>query len=283
MQRFNYHTHTYRCGHADLDYTDEEYVQDFIKMGFQSMAFTDHCPVQYWGDGKIQLQMVGQQRKAYLESIRSLKEKYAGVIEIQSGYEVEYVPGQQAHLLALRAEVDKFVLGQHFICDEQHNIKPFRIGRPFAPEEFLRYARHIKDAMALHLPDIIAHPDVYMLSAESFGEAEAETAHILCRAAQEYQIPLEINLNKIFCRTYYHDKCLNHDPMSVQIPRLAQVRYPCRDFWQIAAEYDVKVLYGIDVHYRGEIPMWQELKTLAGEIIGKKTLEKLTFIDGDRF
>ena len=34
MQNFNYHQHTYRCGHADLDMEDEEYVQEYIKMGF---------------------------------------------------------------------------------------------------------------------------------------------------------------------------------------------------------------------------------------------------------
>ncbi len=25
MQKFNYHSHTYRCGHADLDMKDEDY------------------------------------------------------------------------------------------------------------------------------------------------------------------------------------------------------------------------------------------------------------------
>ena len=30
MQNFNYHSHTYRCVHADLDYTDEEYILDYI-------------------------------------------------------------------------------------------------------------------------------------------------------------------------------------------------------------------------------------------------------------
>ena len=44
MQKFNYHTHTYRCGHADIDMTDEEYILEYIKMGFKKVAFTDHCP-----------------------------------------------------------------------------------------------------------------------------------------------------------------------------------------------------------------------------------------------
>ena len=31
MQKFNYHSHTYRCGHADLDMKDEEYIQEYLK------------------------------------------------------------------------------------------------------------------------------------------------------------------------------------------------------------------------------------------------------------
>ena len=44
MQNFNYHTHTYRCGHAELGITDEEIVKEFINKGFKKIAFTDHCP-----------------------------------------------------------------------------------------------------------------------------------------------------------------------------------------------------------------------------------------------
>ncbi len=32
MQNFNYHTHTYRCGHAQKDMTDEDFVQLFIQI-----------------------------------------------------------------------------------------------------------------------------------------------------------------------------------------------------------------------------------------------------------
>ena len=31
MQNFNYHSHTYRCGHADLDMKDEDYIKEYIK------------------------------------------------------------------------------------------------------------------------------------------------------------------------------------------------------------------------------------------------------------
>ena len=44
MQNFNYHTHTYRCGHADDTMSDEDFVKELIKKGFKKIAFTDHCP-----------------------------------------------------------------------------------------------------------------------------------------------------------------------------------------------------------------------------------------------
>ena len=36
---YNYHTHTYRCGHADDSMKDEDYVKDFINKGFKSDFF----------------------------------------------------------------------------------------------------------------------------------------------------------------------------------------------------------------------------------------------------
>ena len=44
MQNFNYHTHTYRCKHADDNLNDEDYVKLFIQEGFKKIAFTDHMP-----------------------------------------------------------------------------------------------------------------------------------------------------------------------------------------------------------------------------------------------
>ena len=39
---YNFHNHTYRCGHATG--TDEEYVLEAIKNGYEVMGFSDHAP-----------------------------------------------------------------------------------------------------------------------------------------------------------------------------------------------------------------------------------------------
>ena len=197
MQAFNYHSHTYRCGHADLEMTDEDYVKDYIKMGFKRMAFTDHCPEKNEIDKRNNMRMKYSKRKEYLENIQALKEKYAGQIEIQSGYEIEYLPGEEENLKELKEETDKLILGQHFIYDDNKQLIIFG-KHDFSDKELLRYAEYIEQAMKLKLPDIIAHPDFCMLKRKPFGEIEAKVAHLICKAEEKYDVPLEINLNNIF-------------------------------------------------------------------------------------
>ena len=278
MQEFNYHSHTYRCGHADLDMTDEEYVEAYIKMGFKRMAFTDHCPEKNKIDKREDMRMEYSQRKEYLESIQKLKEKYAGQIEIQSGYEVEYLPGEEENLKELKAETDKLVLGQHFVYDDNQELK-IHGKHDFSDKELLRHAEYIEQAMKCEIPDIIAHPDIYMLKRKEFGEIEAKVAHLICQAAEKYGVPLEINLNNIFAKTYYENRKLNHKPIEEQRKNLGKVVYPCKEFWKIASEYHINVVYGIDAHHRGQIELYNEFVELANEIIGKDIIEKLNFID----
>lgn len=278
MQAFNYHSHTYRCGHADLDMTDEDYVKDYIKMGFKRMAFTDHCPEKNEIDKRNNMRMKYSKRKEYLENIQALKEKYAGQIEIQSGYEIEYLPGEEENLKELKEETDKLILGQHFIYDDNKQLIIFG-KHDFSDKELLRYAEYIEQAMKLKLPDIIAHPDFCMLKRKTFGEIEAKVAHLICKAAEKYDVPLEINLNNIFKYTYYEKGVLNHNPIEEQKKKLQKVVYPCKDFWKIASKYDIHVLYGIDAHHKGQVVLFKELVELANEIIGKDVIEKLNFID----
>ena len=282
MQRFNYHTHTYRCKHADLDYSDEEYVLDFIKAGFKKIAFTDHCPEKNVIDTRTTQRMSYEQRLEYLESIRKLKEKYAKKIIIQSGYEIEYLPGEEENLKELKNETDKLILGQHFIYDDNKNLRIF--GRvDFSNEELIQYSKYVEKAMELNLPNIIAHPDIYMMKRKDFGETEEKVAKTICLAAQKYNIPLEINLNDIFYKTYFTGKKLNNDSMEKQKEKLINVQYPCKSFWNIAKDYDIKVAYGIDAHYKGQIALWEKLLELAHSLLGNEIIEKLNFIEDINF
>lgn len=277
MQKFNYHSHTYRCKHADLDMQDEEYVKDYIKMGFKKIAFTDYCPEKNVIDKRTNMRMDYSERREYLNSVKALKEKYKEKIEIETGYEVEYLPGEEENFMELKNETDKIILGQHFIYDNDKNLKTLE--KCLTNEELIRYAEYIEKAMELGLPDIIAHPDIFMKKRETFGEVENKVSNMICRAAEKYNIPLEINLNNIFNNTYYENKKLNNLPIEEQREKLAKVKYPYKNFWEIAKNYNIKVLYGIDAHHKGQILLYNELVELANEIIGEETINKLKFIE----
>ena len=265
MQNFNYHTHTYRCKHADINLTDEDYVLEFIKQKFKRICFTDHCPEKNKIDLRTNMRMDYSEKDEYLESIKNLKEKYQNDIKIEVGYEVEYLPDDEENLFALKKESDKIILGQHFIYGDDKKLRIFRQA-DFTDKELLRYASYIETAMKKGLPDIIAHPDIYMLNRNNFGIIESQVAHIICAAAEKYQIPLEINLSHP-CLFYRHQR--------------KNIIYPNKEFWQIASNYNIKVVYGIDAHFKQQITYYKESIDVANNYLGLDTISKLHFCNED--
>ncbi len=266
MKKYNFHTHTYRCGHAEKNITDEAIVKTFIDNGFEVVAFTDHCPEKEMIDRRKNMRMDYSMKDDYLASINDLKEKYKDKIRIESGYEVEYLPGQEDNLLELKAETDKIVLGQHFIYDDDgRTLKIFRHDE-ITDSDLFRYAEYIVTAMQKGIPDIIVHPDLYMISRKDFGMVESQVAHIICKAAEKYNIPLEINLT---------------EPLLYSIGLKNNISYPNRNFWEIASNYHVKVLYGLDVHYLESIERYESSICLARKVIGEDIIDKLDFINID--
>lgn len=276
-QNFNYHNHTYRCGHADLSMQDEDYIKEYLKLGFKKMAFTDHAPQKNKIDKRIDMRMDYNQKDEYLKSIKKLKEKYEDKIKIEVGYEIEYLPGEEENIQELKQETDKLILGQHFIYDDNKNLKIFG-ENDFEDEELIRYGKYIEKAMELGIPDIIAHPDIYMYRRKEFGKVEQEVAEMIGKTAEKYQIPLEINLCRIFRKLFAPHRIVINIPEKEKQEKLKEITYPCRGFWKTVSKYNIKVLYGIDAHYKGQISLFQELIKYANQAIGEEIIKKLNFI-----
>ena len=279
MQKFNYHQHTYRCRHADMDMKDEDYIKEYIEMGFKKIAFTDHCPQKNRIDKRTRMRMDYSEKDEYLESIKNLKDKYADKIQIENGYEVEYLPGEEENLIELKKEVNKIVLGQHYIYDDNNNLKIIHGIDNYSDEELIRYAEYIKKSMENNIPDIIAHPDLFMYVRNEFGEIETNASNIICEAAEKHDVVLEINLHDIFKKVYQKNANVNKLSLEEKREKLKDVRYPCKEFWNIATNYNIKVAYGMDIHQRGEILLFNELVQFANEILGNEIMSKLNFIE----
>lgn len=281
MQNFNLHQHTYRCRHADLRMQDEDYVNEYLKIGLKKIAFTDHCPEKEVIDDRDFMRMDYSERIGYLESIKNLKEKYKDKIEILSGYEIEYLPGQEENLKELKDETDILILGQHFIYNKDEKSLHILNDYEFDDDDMDKYATYIEKAAELHLPDIIAHPDFFMISRKKWSKKNEEITRRICQTAEKNNIALEINLNNIFKKTIYDykkDIFYNYDKNEIK-EKLKEVKYPNADFWKIASEYNVKVLYGLDTHFKNQILYFDKLIPLANEIIGKAIIDKFNLVE----
>lgn len=281
-QDFCYHTHTRRCGHAE-DIDDEEYVKQAIEEGIKRLAFTDHMPTPtpdyIKTTRKVRMYMV--EVESYLDSIAHLKEKYKEQIDIESGFEFEYSDDLEQHLMYLKSITDKMVLGQHFVVDKNGNRHVFKDEK--ASDEMLDlYAEAIITAIDKGLPDIIAHPERFMISRENFGEKEEEISRLICEKAIESGIPLEINMGEPLDN-------LKESNMSTDELR-KEVAYPVREFWEIVLDESkkavqsgkkpIKVVYGKDAHSSDRMSETKDYE-LVNRIIGTDILKQLYFVKSD--
>ena len=278
IQDFNYHTHTKRCGHAE-DYEDKGYVQEAFETGIKFLAFTDHIPFKETKDTKTNVRMSYDEIDEYMQSIIELKGEYKGLIGIETGFEFEYLPNEIEYLKKIKSMVDKMILGQHFIFDEEGNIKYFSTKSELKDKEMIQYVCLIDKALQQGLPDIIAHPDLFLKYRKTFGKKEEYISREICELAQKYQIPMEINLNEIY-REYVRtrkEKKECSDRETIDIVK-SKVGYPNKNFWDILSEYDIKVLFGIDAHLEGQIRNRDISYNIASEILGE-TIENLNFVN----
>lgn len=156
----------------------------------------------------------------------------------------------------------------------EHAIKG---GKQISDEVLDLYAESIISAMDKDLPDVIAHPDLFMQARDSFGAKEEEITRAICRKAIEKGIPLEINFGKIASKV---ESKMPLDELKKRIP------YPSPEFWKIVAEetriakengQDLFVIYGKDAHSPQQLSTEKDYE-IARAIIGEQILEQLHIV-----
>lgn len=226
MQNFNYHTHTYRCEHAYGE--DREYVLEAIKAGYKIIGFSDHAP--YTNGYARGERMHREELENYYQDILKLKHEFKDQIEIYIGLEYEYYKTHLDDLDYYRSHFDYLINGQH---DAALYTRDFYNNH--TDQYILEYANLIKEAADAGYSDIIAHPDLFMYGKESWTDACTKATKIICEAAIRNDVILELNLNGIRYGKAQHGEEYRYP-------------YPYRKFWEIAANYPIKCIYGLDAH-----------------------------------
>lgn len=250
--KVNLHTHTYRCHHAKG--TDEEFILAAIAAGYTKLGFADHTPFPYTTEfeKKNVDKMDISDLPGYIESIRSLQEKYKGQIEILLGLECESVPEFFPFLKEVRKEMDYLILGNH----GDRRIEPY-FGKISTPAGLRRFVDAAVEGMETGLFLYLAHPDLMFNAYVEFDENAAAASREICREANRLHMPIEYNLYGV------------HKGSKPDRPG-----YPCPKFWEIAAEENCVAVVGVDAHIPDNFhltPMEPAVEYLKG--LGMKVLE----------
>ena len=242
----NYHTHTPRCGHAVG--SEREYIERAIESGIEILGFSDHAPYRFDRPGKYPgVRMEPEMLPDYAETFFTLRNEYAGRIELHLGVEAEYYPLYFSSLVDdLRANgVEYMILGQHFLGNEIG--EPGSMAATTDPAVLDRYVSQVIEGIETGLFSYIAHPDVLRFEGDP-AEYDRGCRRI-CVRARELGIPLEINL------------------LGLKNGR----HYPNESFWRIAGEEGNAVILGSDAH-RPEDVWVPETELSALSLVNKYSL-----------
>ena len=226
MIKTNWHTHTYRCGHAKG--TDEEYVLAAIKAGVKTLGFSDHAAYKTPNSRE---RMRIEQVDEYAGSIRSLKEKYVDQIDIYVGMECEYFETEWDTLKEYRKNLDYIILGQHNLWLDGADVY-----HPFTREQVMQYVALIEKACSINFCDCIAHPDVFMWGYPGVDDTVVEAAAAIADISLKYEVPIELNCGS---------------GVRYGIREFAdgmRYAYPVRMFYEEFARKKCPIIIGLDLH-----------------------------------
>lgn len=218
----NYHTHTYRCGHARGE--DRAYVEEAIQAGIRTLGFSDHAPMPFISEHHSGHRIQLDKAEDYFTSISDLKKEYKGQIDILIGVEAEFYP-ETFDLFwdyIKQFPLEYMIVGQHFIGREEDGIYS---GSPSTSEKkLIRYVDNVIGAIESSKFLYVAHPDLINFTGDD-AIYRREMSR-LCEAAKRAGMPLEINRLGFFEHRIY----------------------PCDRFFAIAAEVGNEVVIGSDAH-----------------------------------
>ena len=233
--KINYHTHTFRCRHAQG--TERDYVQAAVKAGMNILGFSDHAP---FPDRDFGLRMEYSELDDYLNTIDSLTKEFATDIILLKSLEIEYLPEYSSYYEKLLTDkhLDYLLLGEHFYHTENGSIH--NITSAENTEWYVEYASAVSAALQTGYFKIVAHPDIYMMNHFAWDKNCDLAADLILSAADKAGVILEYNANGF--RRDIHE-----------YPDGARYMYPHKNFWRKVSNTNIPVIIGSDCHNPAQV------------------------------
>ncbi len=244
----NFHTHTYRCGHATGN------VSDFVKSALQNnithLGISDHVPLP---DGKWDIRMPYKELPEYVRDIEEAQESNSEIKIYKSAecdYAQEYVNYFKEELLG-KYKMDYLMGGVHFIPRNKNWINCYYADN--SKESLFAYTNYLIDVIDCDLFAFIAHPDVFAVFYHLWDSEAVACSRAILEAASSKNRILEINGS-------------GYRKNPIETPRGWRRPYPIDEFWLLAAEYNIRVIINSDAHRPEDVADFGESFQLAREL-----------------
>lgn len=231
----DYHIHTSLCGHAHG--AMEQYVERALSLGFAEIGFSDHLPMEVWGQADPGLTMSLAEMETYQTRVARLQEQYRGRIRIRFGLEADFAPGKERVIedFLRRYDLDYVIGSVHFLGD--HAIDFSGEMAPWTThsvdEIYRDYFETLRDCAASGLFDFLGHPDLVKKFGHRPSFALGEWYDLVAATCARRGMGAEINTSGLF--------------------RPVGEMYPREDFVRAFVRYEVPVLINSDSHAPEEV------------------------------
>ena len=230
----NFHTHTYRCRHAEGDIAD--YVKKAAELGMNKIGFSEHA---FIAGMENPLCMPEEDIPGYVEACRAADGEQG--ISVLCGMECDYDPSDESFFreFYLGQFGMDYLVGSVHVLKGRHDIMNVFANSHFGVKELRIYTDLYVRMIESRLFTFCAHPDLFGRPIE-VGEgsngwdenAEAAAKEIL-DAAEENGTVLEINTSGIWkTRERGHKTII----------------YPRWQFWEMASDRNIRVIANTDSH-----------------------------------
>ncbi len=240
----NWHTHTFRCGHAAGDAAD--YCAAAIPLGLTTLGFSDHMPLPAGVEAPAPMwqgvRMPFEALRGYRDAIAAAKRDFAGRLNVFAGIEAEWYAGfgESYYRDVFLGEYGlEFLAGapHYFQFDDGAWGQPwFRVSLSEQTRYCLCYARHVVKMIETGLFAFIAHPDLLGACCDCWTPDSEAASRDIAQAAHDAGVPLEINTSG-FRKNWLPDA-----------NGVLRQQYPWEPFWRVAAEEGCVALVGTDAH-----------------------------------
>lgn len=230
-EKINLHTHSNYCDHAIGSI--EDYVASAMASGLEVLGFTEHAPIV--GD-PISCNMMIHNLPSYVRDVRAAREKYP--LHIYMGGECDYEPILRNYYkeeLLEKNGFDYLICSIHLYFDhDQRKITFVSQSKDFS-RYLSDYAARYCNALESGLFLFGCHPDLFRASYLPWDDNAKAAAKDIIQCSASLDIPLEINAAGL-------------EKPQVPAPEGKRCPYSTDEFFQMAKEFDARIILSSDAH-----------------------------------